>query len=349
MCQVSCSDEVHFHLEGMLDRDQTTAPSLSLRKNRPQRCCDCSNLSASSISQTSSTSGHPVNRSRFRANGLRVRRKLSGKVKDLCLLLVFAWISLNILPEVTSKPIRIRRTMISDMKNSVMDKFRKDEKRSANDLVNFQRVHELMKAHKIQVNITYNELNHGIKDYIDQVFHNTQTLMKFHEAWSWMNLPWLHGGVDMPKEFQENVTTEYQEQIRSQDWSKADRLLNKFKVMYDKYKRLDIGVQSISYYYQNTARVQNKESIVPFIDRVKNSSSRILCSLHDLIDALNYDEATFEASDSNPVPQDLRTEKNNPDLHNWVILREYMNALELYSVELRIISEQMPKSNEKSA
>lgn len=115
--------------------------------------------------------------------------------------------------------------------------------------------------------------------------------------------------------------------------------------MYDKYRRLDVGIAAIVNYYEHNPAVKNQSNILTFIKRLQDKLKDILRTLNDVLEALNYDMASFEASNSNTLPTEYVI-KDKPDLDNWVILREYMNTLELYTVELCIIEKQMLGSSE---
>lgn len=89
------------------------------------------------------------------------------EVKDLYLFFIFLWISLSFFSQVTSKPIRIRRAMISNTKNPMcMHRIQKDDKDDSSSLVNFDQVQSLLKAFSVQVDLAFAEINHGILDYV---------------------------------------------------------------------------------------------------------------------------------------------------------------------------------------
>ncbi|XP_055681192.1 uncharacterized protein LOC129788833 [Lutzomyia longipalpis] len=360
MCQVSDCCEILNHPAGMLDRDQRTAGHLRhhrVRISSLENCDQClgenkkfANTSkcTTDSSQSSWSEGHPVTCTRQRQRPLpcvRSRRKFCGKVKDLCLFLIFLWFSLNCLTQVASKPIRLRRAMIDKKYTNCLEKIPKGREKNTNSLIDYNKLQSLVRAHKLQVNLAHTEIEHGIMSYISQVFHHTDSLEDFHKIWSWRNIDWLHGKNKMPKELGEDVSDEYKEMLCSKDWNKPDTLLTQFGIMYDKYHRLDVGISAIINYYETNPAVKNQSSILNFIKRLKGQLTDILKTLHDVLEALNYDRATFEASNSNTVPTEYVI-KDKPDLDNWVILREYMNTLELHRVELCIIEKQMLGSSE---
>ncbi|GAB0094083.1 hypothetical protein DMENIID0001_093050 [Sergentomyia squamirostris] len=347
------------HPAGMLDRDQRTAEwwkcccQESGQRSKPLRDCESCSTTTDDCSASSCgkflPAGRPVSRTRLRPLSLvRHPRKFCGKVKDLYVVFIFVWISLNCLVQVASKPIRTRRAMIGVSKHTnCHDRAPKDGEDSPDSLVDFNVVKSLVSAHKTQVELAYNEVDQGIFRYVTQVFHQADNLEDFHNTWSWKNIDWLHGDQKMPKQFLQNVPDEYKMSLCERDWSKTDTLLNEFSFMHDKYKRLDKAIGSIMNYYKNNATIQNQLQIIDFIQRLKETSSEIINSITPILTALNYDHATFEASNSHPVPDNYVT-KDKPDLENWVILREYMNALELYRVELSIIYKQMPGTDDNS-
>lgn len=125
------------------------------------------------------------------------------------------------------------------------------------------------------------------------------------------------------------------------------QLLTKLLIMEDKYHRLDMGLDKIIEHYKNNPTVRNQSNVITFITRLKDKTSKIKWSLSSLLESLNYDKATLEASNSNPMPKDY-VNKETPDLEHWVILREIMNYLELCQVELKIILESLQRSEKIS-
>lgn len=174
---------------------------------------------------------------------------------------------------------------------------------------------QLAKTIQTQAKIACNKANHSLEEYTKNQF--SMTPEQVHQRYNSTSFDWLPSKSDIPKQFGTDVTDGFTRTME-------EEMIH----LYHQFQKIGVGIEQIVSEYNNcTPNNGADQSVCINFNNMRQDLTTLLRELNMNIGTLGLVRKPDVERDIMP-DEDRQVDETTRRIRNWVIYRDYINALE---------------------